>query len=493
MSQKQSSNRWLEAMRTLEKQFGGDWLHPAVAKLLATGRVRRILVACSGGADSVALLCLLRSQASILEVELVVGHYNHRWRGEASTADARFVRALAAALGCDYTSAVRPAKEAAFTETTARGLRLEFLRTAAAQHGCDAIAFGHQQDDILETQLQRLARGSGTEGLAAPRAVHWFEDKPLHIRPLLHLRAGDIRMALNAARIDWREDRSNEDLDIARNALRHQIIPALDEAMGRDMRSAAARTRQLMEEDAAALDGLARQSVPEAFEPEPRQPLDRAQLLAAPRALMRRAVVAWLARNALMDSSSAAAVDLLLEAIESGKARNLLSFGKAFVVLDGNALFVSFKESSAPPLPEFATTYLRAGESILLAHGGIMESEIIELDRETLDEIISGAVDPSQEAYLQLQGDSTSFEIRSWEPGDRFRPLGAPGTKKLADWFANRRIPQKERKRLPVVLSETGEILWVPGLPPAESHKITTHTKKALRLTYQRRKAIFPA
>ncbi|MDP4693374.1 MAG: tRNA lysidine(34) synthetase TilS [Opitutales bacterium] len=81
----------------------------------------------------------------------------------------------------------------------------------------------------------------------------------------------------------------------------------------------------------------------------------------------------------------------------------------------------------------------------------------------------------------------TTFEVRSWQPGDRFHPIGAPGSKKLKDWFIDRYIPQRERKQLPVVSTSSGKIIWVPGFPPADTMKLSPTTKLALRLTYRTR------
>jgi tRNA(Ile)-lysidine synthase len=144
-------------------------------------------------------------------------------------------------------------------------LRLDFLRRAAHLQHCDYIIFGHQLDDILETQLQRIARGCASDGLAAPRPVALFDKQPTHLRPLLDLRAGGYPHGTPSQQIPWREDRSNEDMSIARNSLRRQIIPDLGDAIGREPAVGAARSRRLLEEDAAALDLLARQYLPAAY------------------------------------------------------------------------------------------------------------------------------------------------------------------------------------------------------------------------------------
>ena len=155
-------HNWPEAAGCLYGELGARSLQTNVRELLAGDSCQRVLVACSGGADSIFMLCQLWAQADELDVELVVAHYNHRWRGEESQLDATFVQELAQQLNCPFVTAARPENEAAFTETTARALRLDFLRAAAQEHSCQCIAFGHQQDDVLETQLQRLARGCGS-------------------------------------------------------------------------------------------------------------------------------------------------------------------------------------------------------------------------------------------------------------------------------------------------------------------------------------------
>jgi tRNA(Ile)-lysidine synthase len=464
--------------------MGDRALHTTVRKLLAGEQCQRVLVACSGGADSIFMLCQLWAQAEDLAVELVVAHYNHRWRGEDSQLDAEFVQELAQQLGCHFVTSVRPENEAAFTETTARALRLDFLRAAADEHRCQCIAFGHQQNDILETQLQRLARGSGTDGLAAPRPIHLFDAHPTHIRPVLHLGAGVIRMALNACEVPWREDISNEDVGISRNALRHNVIPCLSDAMARDASEGAARSRYLLEEDANALDALARSFFPDAFTAG--ASLDRTALRSAPRALTRRALSAWLGAHDLIQSLSAPAMDLLMQAVYATKQKNRLSAGAFYIELDEATVRLEAAQDTGQPLEACC---IEAGESVMLSTGALLETEMVEVDDALRETILTGRVDVAREAYVEVEA-GEALEVRGWQPGDRFRPIGAPGTKKLKDWFIDRHIPVKERKRLPLVLSDSGETIWVPGFPPADTKKISAATKLALRLTYELRNPI---
>lgn len=481
-----SDFNWLFLARHLNEQVVKSPLHQDVLKVLGGSDCQRVLVACSGGADSVYMLCRLWGLAKDLSIELIVAHYNHRWREEASEIDAGFVKELAQQLECKFVTASRPEAVAAFTETSARELRLDFLRATANEYECCCIAFGHQQDDILETQLQRLARGSGASGLAAPRPVHSFSVYPTHVRPIIHLRAELIRGELNESGIPWREDASNNDVSIPRNALRRQIIPALSAALARDAVAGAARSRKLIEEDAVALDQLARDCFPEAFKAS--KSLDRPALKLAPRALTRRALVAWLGAQGLIQSLSATLLDQLIDLVYVEKGRHRLSVGDGFIELDNT----SIRLETADTMKELTGSYsLKVGESVVLSTGAVLKAECVPVD-ETLRRILSnGEVNANHEAYLATKPDAI-FQVRGWQPGDIFRPMGAPGRKKLKNWFIDRQIPIWERKQLPLVTLDSGSIAWVPGFPPADNLIISAGTKIALKLTYLTKKSFCP-
>ena len=473
---------WIESVKLLVKNSDGESLHSEVKEFLKDPECRRVLVACSGGADSVFMLCQLSAHAESLGIKLIVAHYNHRWRGESAEQDARFVEEMSRQLKCPFLTETRSQNEPATTETLARSLRIRFLRTAAQAHDCQCIAFGHQQDDILETQLQRLARGSGTDGLAAPRPVHFFEMYPTHIRPLLHLKAGAIREALKKCSITWREDSSNKNVEIPRNALRHVVIPSLQNTLKRDVSQGAARSRALLEEDAVALNQIARKSFPEAFEGS--EFLELNVLRCAPKALTRRALTAWLSKHELSASMSAAMIDQLIDSVYSGKETFRLSAGDFFIEADATSLRVESTHLCDIPLKPCS---LKPGESITLSTHAVLATQIVPVDEALRKRLSAGTIDVMCEAYIAL-ADEQIFKIRSRQPGDTFYPIGAPGTKKMKDWFIDRHIPVRERNLLPLVITDSGIIAWVPGLPPADNLKINATTKTALKLTYKTRK-----
>lgn len=474
------SPNWTELAVQLPKQLdGAESLHPQVQRYLKSESCQRVLVAVSGGVDSVCLLCFLWAVRERYDLELVVGHYNHGWRGDASEEDAKFVEELAGSLGCSFHVDHCLEKAVSKTETVAREFRLDFLRRIAAQEGCTCIAFGHQANDILETQLLRLARGSGSEGLAAPRPVHDFNDAPTHLRPLLSIPSSSIFQAMDMVGLPWREDASNKNREIARNALRHEVVPALAKSVDRDVIAGAIRSQRLLEEDANALRMLAEEQFPEAFSGQGH--LDRQALCSAPLALARRALAGWLQAHGRMDSVSAASMEILLEAIRGQEKCIRHSIGDAFIASDDTRVFL---EGEIGPKPIEGLVNLVVGEELALPNGAVLAAERIEVDADLHARLSARAINPREEAYLSiLEGDKLS--VRSWEPGDRFRPLGAPGTKKLKEWFLDRRIPLRERRDLPLVIESSGEVFWVPGFAPADSRKILKDTKQALRLTYR--------
>lgn len=477
---------WKALARSLTAGAGLDIWAPEVRSWLKGAAAERVLVACSGGADSVFLLCQLWGLRADLGLELVVGHYNHGWRGAASDGDAEFVERLARALGCEFLTGRCPVEVEGSTETGARALRLEFLRAAAVQSRCQAICFGHQRNDILETQLQRLARGAGTEGMAAPRPVHIFNgDAPVHLRPLLDLSVDVLRGHLERAGILWREDVTNEDMGIARNALRGKFIPELEAMLDRDVSAGAARTRRLLEADALALTELAQGAVPEAFSGS--EELSRESLRALPEALGRRVLTAWLDGRGLLPSLSAAGFDGLLLALYGHELKGRQSAGSQFVVFDGKRIWC---DGAGKKEVTIEACELTVGEAHRLSTGAMLSSEWVPVDAALHSRLAEGRVDPAEECIAFLPEGVGVLAVRPLASGDCYRALGAPGKRKLKDCLRDRGVSETERKLLPVVSYSTEAIIWVPGLPVAEACRVGSQAKQALRLTYRRLGAV---
>ncbi len=209
--------RWAEPAKSIVAEWRA---------LTSSSNTRRTVVACSGGADSVALLVAL---ASAEPQDLVVCHVQHELRSECeSAADAEYVERIAASLGLPFElrQAGPPAGNA---EAHGRARRYELLRSVAVDHGCAAVVTGHHADDQCETFLMAALRGSGTAGLSGIARDRPLCDRVRLLRPMLHVTHEKAIGLCKEAGISWREDATNADADRTRSALRQRVLPVLRE------------------------------------------------------------------------------------------------------------------------------------------------------------------------------------------------------------------------------------------------------------------------
>lgn len=322
------SAKWAAAATKLASALPRARLHPAALAWAEAAPARTSWgVAFSGGPDSLALLLLLWAHWPKRRARLCALHFDHRMRGAESRRDAVFCRDVCRALKIKFVAGAWAGEHHDASEGEARQARLAFF----ARHA-RVLWLGHQQDDIAESMLMRLARGSGLGGLAAPRPVQVMPGGRTHLRPLLTLKKSEITAALRSAGVAWREDASNARGEFFRNRVRHDVLPAWMAAAGRDAIAGAARARDLLQEDEAALETWL-DSV-EALGPRGELMLDR--ISDKPRALIRRALHRWLQGVKNAGELSRQAFDALLSAVERGAAtRHSLGREVFAVITDG--------------------------------------------------------------------------------------------------------------------------------------------------------------
>jgi len=319
------------------------------------GRPSRWALAFSGGADSLALLLIFWAEGpGRWGRDFVVLHFNHRLRGRAADADETFCARVCAALGVTFVAGRWRAARRGASAAEARAARFEFFGREMSRRKIRLLWLAHQQDDIAESMLMRLARGSGTGGLAAPRPVQAMGDGRLHLRPLLTLKKAELVAALKKAGAEWREDASNADSDHFRNRIRARVLPAWIKAAGRDALAGAALSRERLEEDEQALeawvDGIVRpdRAVPVGAQaccalargrskpaplPGGRLTLNVAALAGVPRAVTRRALHRWLLAQKQPADLSRQGFDTLLGAVERGRATRFSLGAHGFAVI----------------------------------------------------------------------------------------------------------------------------------------------------------------
>lgn len=308
---------WQACAERLAAEIPRTRLHSAVLGWSETRSSREPwAVAFSGGADSLALLLLVWSLWPERRKRLVVLHFNHRLRGVAADRDEAFCRGVAKALSVRFRSARWSSRPKKPSEAEARDARHQFFSEQMKLAKSRELWLGHQQDDVAETMLMRIARGSGTAGLSAPRPVQTV-GRLTHLRPLLRLKKAELELALSAVGAIWRTDASNGTPLFLRNRIRLEVIPRWMAAHeGRDALAGAALARELLEEDDSAIETWLAELNP-FFEDGS---LDLTKLAERPRALARRALQAWLARCAPAVSLSRQAVNLLIDDLLKNRA-----------------------------------------------------------------------------------------------------------------------------------------------------------------------------
>jgi tRNA(Ile)-lysidine synthase len=235
-------------------------------------------------------------------------------------------------LGVTCVSGTHTGKKPYASEAEARAGRMAFFATTLKRRRATALFTGHHRDDVAETFFMRLARGAGVAGLSAPRPVH---DQPalgrVHLRPLLNLDKAELATALRSAGGRWREDASNDSPAYLRNRVRAELIPTWRAAAdpGRDALAGLALTRDLLEEDDAALETWAGR----AFRPDARGGLALRALRALPRAVLRRVVHRWLASTPARTDLNRVGFNALLDLVATGRTGAKHSLGRGHFAL----------------------------------------------------------------------------------------------------------------------------------------------------------------
>lgn len=442
--------------------------------MVAPGEI--VLAGVSGGQDSSALLDILADLRRTLGFELVVAHLDHGLRGVEGALAAESTREFAETLGCSCIVEKKNPGEI-FTghpgglEEAAREVRWEFLERTAYSVGASRIALGHTRDDRIETMLLNLLRGSGIEGLASMRAV-----SGARIRPLLEVSRSETAAYCAARSIRIQPDSTNEDLRIRRNWVRRVLLPTIEKVYSPAVRETLARTAQLAEEESNWLAELGAEALRRclASSKEGLLAVDRERLALEPMALRRRVVrAAFACISGNTRHLTAAAVETALRA-ERG-SWSVPGSGVTIVSEPRRILFRRTARAASSPLVE----------STPLIVPGVTAVEPLGIRVEACEEKAPAQPPDNQQTWsqvLDLDQVTLPLVIRSRRPGDRIRPIGSPGSRKLQDIFVDRRVPAACRDQVPVVADARGPI-WVVGHCLDARVRLRPETRRVLRLT----------
>ena len=448
---------------------------------------KKLVVAVSGGPDSVCLLHILTKLQKELKVKLHVAHLNHQLRGAESEADADYVAALARQLGIPATIEGRDVKgyraqKHLSLEEAAREVRYSFLAQVAGSIGAERVALGHTRDDHIETILMHLIRGTGTRGLRGlqPCTERKSETGSIVVlRPLLEISHQETEDYCQSYNLMPRLDVSNLSLSPLRNRIRHQLLPLL-RSYNPGIAQALLRTGQIARDDITFLDKEVDQLWDEvAQEAGKTIVLDKAKFDQLPPALKRyllRAAAERLLGNA--KDIEMRHIEEVISALTKPAGKRLsLPGGLIFSIeYDSYLLAPDFAALSPFPTLKGEVQLNIPGETVI--PGWRVEAAIT--NREGMTE------KGDFTAHLDLGKTGDKLVVRSRRRGDRFQPLGLGQPKKLSEFMIDAKIPRAWRGKIPVVCSPS-QIVWVVGWRIDDRVKVSEKTKQILCLKFEQR------
>jgi tRNA(Ile)-lysidine synthase len=422
-----------------------------------------------------ALLFALFQLRSVYSMRLIVAHVNHQLRGEEAEQDALFVERQAARLGLPFYQTCVDVKAlqrrlGISVQQAARQLRYRFLHALQQALHATRIALGHTADDQAETLLMRLVRGSGPTGLAGIPAV-----RLPYIRPLLRVSRPAIYAYLQSEHCPWVEDSSNAHMIYLRNRVRLDLLPKLQQynpQIVRRLNELADMLRadgQVLEQqvDAWALHTLAWQT-------RGKVEIGRRLFGLAPVAIQRRLLRRVI--EALATSPEAVGfqhIERLRQYIVSGNPERRCSLPGEIGIERRAETMLLWYGARTPAIPAMLALPV-PGKVDIVSLNIRLTAEVI------LQPCHLGRMSPHR-ALLALDRIVAPLQVRFRQPGDCFYPLGAPGSKKLQDFFTDARVPREERPYVPLVVSQR-EIVWVVGYRIAEPFKLRPETNRVLCL-----------
>jgi tRNA(Ile)-lysidine synthase len=447
----------------------------------------RILLAVSGGADSVVMAAVIHRIQRDKPIcrGLAFGHVNHHLRGSESDADEQFVRHLGdqwnlpvLVRSVDVGAQRRSHKQS--METAARQLRLIALTDMASQAGCLRIATAHHADDQAETMIHRLQRGTGLRGLCGIAPIRRLDKGLLLIRPMLAISRIEILDYARLHGLSWRQDSSNASIDHTRNRIRHILLPQLVKdapRLGEQLRELAGHCRRFQRKVEDQCERIAPKVI------HSRQSghtiLDRKAMQTLPEPvrveLIRQALVELGCGEQNLGIQQYQSVDRLIRG-PAGKNRNL---PEGFCArTDSDSLILACREPSRPSAADDGVELPIPGKVIVGRFR--IESQILSRDECDLNEFLK--TKPPTTEWFDFESVVPPLRVRRRRPGDRFVPLGRTEEKKIGKFLTAQKAADALRRRI-LIVEDSRQILWAAPLRISHSVRIQPQTRRILEIT----------
>jgi len=440
----------------------------------------KIVVAVSGGPDSICLLHVLYALREEFKLQIYAAHLNHNFRGIEAQMDAQYVAKFCEELNviCFIKSMDVPkyAKEHALSDEEAgRILRYDFFQEVVERVGANKIAVAHNQNDQAETVLMRLIRGTGIQGLTA---IH--HERGHIIRPLLDISRKEIEDYCFINKLSPRTDETNLEPIYHRNKIRLELIPYIEKEYNPNIIESLAKTAEILKKDSDFIEEVSRNTYRELKINSTRdyieldiEGIDKLQSALQSR-VFRLAAEELVGKREVLEYKHIQSTIELLQKKETGK-RILLPMGIIVKISYDKIIFTTKEEEEKffyHELIENQGSYIREiGAEIITRIQ--MRKDIKSISRDKYIKCFD---------YDKVEN---ILNIRNRREGDRFWPLGLVGTKKLKDFFIDYKIDRDKRDEIPLIC-DGNEIMWIIGYRISEKYKVTDATSRILVVEYKR-------
>lgn len=440
-----------------------------------------LLVAVSGGPDSIGLFDLLYQIRVDWHLDLHIIHVNHCLRGEASDKDQlfaeKFAKDLKMPISVKRVAVADYARDRQLSiEEAARECRLQFFKEESDRLGIRKVVLGHHKDDQAETVLFRILRGTGLKGLGAMKPMSDWQGLTL-IRPLIEFEKNQILEYVKERKLAYCTDESNQETRFMRNRIRHRLLPDLERYYNPKIKNALANLAETVTLDFAYLDEIIQKNYPKVIRKrkEGLLILKKKKFLQQPEALRFRIL-----QKAVKEIDPESELDYFhWDEFRRALEQDLRSFkihvaNELSLAIERNEIIL--KKQSEEEVPNFEFT-LRLGDKIRVKELGLeftaeaFEQRVYKVDRK---DRTCGIFDLERLAF--------PVTVRNRREGDVFQPLGLHYTKKLKDFFISRKIPSYEKSNIPLFVSR-GEIFWVYGVEISDRFKVSHRTRRFLRIS----------
>lgn len=435
---------------------------------------KTVLAAISGGPDSMAMLYSLYELRQEYGIRILVAHVNHGVRGEFAKRDQDFVQVISKELGLDYYTTnvdmVAYGKEHKMTsEEAGRLLRYGFFRKILEENGGGRIAVAHNKNDQAETVLHRIIRGTGLDGLRAMTMINGDV-----IRPLLNIGRDDIESFIEEKGIETVEDHTNLQTVYTRNKIRLELIPYLRDNFNPNVVDSLYRLSEIAQSDLSVLD----QEIEKKYNLVVKKRVNNSIIFrgkafmkqdeGTAKRVVRKAIFDLLGN---LDGFGEVHIQNVIDLFSSGVTGKSVDIGRdVSAIVSYDDLILRIGKTKDQKMEE---AILEIGENCLSKWKLVVSLEEAEANSDH-NEFSTLYVDRDK-----IQG---SILVRPRRDGDRIRPLGMEGTKKVKDIFIDNKVPRDERSQIPIFEDEQG-IIWIPGNAISRDYRVDSNTKSILKIT----------